>query len=97
MADRAAEYLLTLQVPNVDWTIRRQATLDALPGMPFAPEFVFVDDDKTGLEEKFKFLPKGTLVAVHDAEDTTELAAFPKIILKTPALHMTGYLALIQL
>lgn len=97
VADKAAEYLFALQIPDVDWVIRRDETLVAMEGMPFAPEFVFLDDDKGELEGKFKLLPPGTLVAVHDAEAVPELAAWPRIVLKTPVLHGSGHLALIQL
>lgn len=98
-ADKAAEKLFALQIPEVDWVIRREDTLAALENIPFEPEFVFVDDDKTNLEAKFKRLPPGTLVAVHDAEADSgnELAAWPRIVLKTPVLHGSGHLALIQL
>lgn len=99
VADLVADRLLALPIPDVDWTIRREETLTALENMPFAPEFVFMDDDKTQLAAKFECLPKGTLVAIHDAEATPELMAVKVsgIYLPTPVLHGSGHLALIQL
>lgn len=98
-ADKAAARLFALEIPSVDWVVRRQDTLSALEGLPFGPDFVFIDDDKAQLAEKLAFFPKGTLVALHDVEDRPphELATWDPFVLKTSVLHGTGHLALIQL
>lgn len=100
VAEIAAKRLGSLgSLENVDWAVRKNASLAALPELPFQPDFVFIDDDKTDLAAKAAFFP-GALAAIHDVEDNDVKVRemWPHaIVLKTPVLHATGHLALVQL